>query len=202
MQRLSESLKNPIATDLKIKQFTDYRNKQLERGLTISTMNRQLSYLKAVYNQHKKYGQDIVNPLELLKHIRQDEKEFTYLDLEQIEFLLEETQAGVNPDTYKVAKLTLVTGARWSEVELLKKQDILHGKIRFKNTKSGKIRVVPVTQEILDEVIPKNKPRRLFNSCYSSFRSALERTNIELPRGQSSHVLRHTFASHFINEWR
>ena len=30
------------------------------------------------------------------------------------------------------------------------------------------------------------------------FRSALERISIELPAGQLTHVLRHTFASHFM----
>ncbi|HDU2405131.1 TPA: tyrosine-type recombinase/integrase, partial [Klebsiella pneumoniae] len=34
--------------------------------------------------------------------------------------------------------------------------------------------------------------------CYGAFRSALERTGIELPPGQLTHVLRHTFASHFM----
>ncbi len=32
----------------------------------------------------------------------------------------------------------------------------------------------------------------------SAFRRALERSGIELPSGQASHALRHTFASHFV----
>ncbi|EIU3360095.1 tyrosine-type recombinase/integrase, partial [Pseudomonas aeruginosa] len=35
-------------------------------------------------------------------------------------------------------------------------------------------------------------------SCITSFRRALERTTIQLPQGQASHALRHTFASHFM----
>ncbi|WP_142698394.1 tyrosine-type recombinase/integrase, partial [Klebsiella pneumoniae] len=31
-----------------------------------------------------------------------------------------------------------------------------------------------------------------------AFRGAIKRTGIELPDGQLSHVLRHTFASHFM----
>lgn len=38
----------------------------------------------------------------------------------------------------------------------------------------------------------------LFASCKSAFRSALGRTGIDLPNGQMTHVLRHTFASHFV----
>lgn len=35
-------------------------------------------------------------------------------------------------------------------------------------------------------------------SCMPAFRVALERSKISLPDGQMTHVLRHTFASHFM----
>ena len=38
----------------------------------------------------------------------------------------------------------------------------------------------------------------LFTDCLSAFRRALLKTGIELPVGQASHVLRHTFASHYM----
>jgi len=46
--------------------------------------------------------------------------------------------------------------------------------------------------------LPEVNKGRLFKNCYGAFRSALERTDIELPPGQLTHVLRHTFASHFM----
>lgn len=45
--------------------------------------------------------------------------------------------------------------------------------------------------------IPK-KRGRLFAGGYSAFRTAVRRAKIELPAGQLSHVLRRTFASHFM----
>ncbi len=39
---------------------------------------------------------------------------------------------------------------------------------------------------------------QLFASCKSAFRSAIDRSGIETPKGQMTHILRHTFASHFI----
>lgn len=45
--------------------------------------------------------------------------------------------------------------------------------------------------------IPK-KRGRLFAEGYSAFRTAVRRVKIELPAGRLSHVLRHTFASHFM----
>uniref|UniRef100_UPI003A946534 tyrosine-type recombinase/integrase n=1 Tax=Marinomonas sp. TaxID=1904862 RepID=UPI003A946534 len=42
------------------------------------------------------------------------------------------------------------------------------------------------------------KGNAIFTSSISSFRRALKRTTIELPKGQAAHVLRHSFASHFM----
>ena len=42
------------------------------------------------------------------------------------------------------------------------------------------------------------KTRALIYGCYSAFRAAVRRVKIELPAGQISHVLHHTFASHFM----
>lgn len=39
---------------------------------------------------------------------------------------------------------------------------------------------------------------KLFLTSLSAFRKAIARSNIELPRGQMTHVLRHTFASHYV----
>ncbi len=38
----------------------------------------------------------------------------------------------------------------------------------------------------------------MFKPCYQEFKKALALTDIELPEGQKTHVLRHTFASHFM----
>jgi len=46
-------------------------------------------------------------------------------------------------------------------------------------------------------MLPK-RPGRLFSDCYAEFEKAIRRAHIKLPAGQSTHVLRHTFASHFM----
>ncbi|HEI8572293.1 TPA: tyrosine-type recombinase/integrase [Morganella morganii] len=58
------------------------------------------------------------------------------------------------------------------------------------------VMVAAVDNELYTE-IPK-KCGRLFTGCYSAFRTAVRRAKIELPAGRLSHVLRHTFASHFM----
>jgi site-specific recombinase XerD len=39
---------------------------------------------------------------------------------------------------------------------------------------------------------------RLFSDCYFQFLAVMDKTSIVLPRGQLTHVLRHTFAAHFM----
>jgi site-specific recombinase XerD len=39
---------------------------------------------------------------------------------------------------------------------------------------------------------------KFFTDCYFQFLSVMDKTSIVLPRGQLTHVLRHTFAAHFM----
>lgn len=39
---------------------------------------------------------------------------------------------------------------------------------------------------------------RIFSYAEGAFKEAIQRAGIELPDGQMTHVLRHTFASHFV----
>lgn len=92
-----------------------------------------------------------------------------------------------------VVKVCLSTGARWGEAENLKRSQITPGKITFIKTKGKRNRTIPVDAGLI-EALPK-KTGTIFTPCYYAFRNALERAEIELPPGQLTHVLRHTFAS-------
>src|SRR5688572_17202609 len=76
--------------------------------------------------------------------------------------------------------------------------------IHFANTtKSDKARTVPISKGLAAEIAQHNSRHStdtecLFTSAYAAFLSTLDHTSIELPAGQASHVLRHTFASHFM----
>lgn len=54
-----------------------------------------------------------------------------------------------------IAKICLATGARWSEAENLEGSQITEYRITYKNTKSRKVRTVPISKELYDE-IPKS----------------------------------------------
>src|SRR5690606_39691488 len=67
-------------------------------------------------------------------------------------------------------------------------------------TKNGRVRVVPIKPDLSAYLRSLAFPvgSRLFSPCKGAFRKAVERSGIELPDGQLTHILRHTFASHFL----
>ncbi len=141
------------------------------------------------------------NPLANIRQFKIQEKELTYLTNEQIQRLLMELEAGRNADTVVITKICLSTGSRWSEAEEMRVTQIHKGMVQFALTKSGKNRAVPIDEDLHNELLGiarSSLTGRLFKSSSGAFRNAIERCGIKLPEGQLTHVLRHTFASHFM----
>ena len=123
----------------------------------------------------------------------------SWLTNDQIAELLESIRNGCdNPHVEPVVMICLATGARWSEAEKLKPTSVRNGVITFSGTKSGKVRSVPISAELEKRIVKHWKQHGPFMHSITSFRRALARTTIRLPKGQATHALRHTFASHFI----
>lgn len=202
----AECMGHPLATEFTAQLFTAYRAKRLDgqfaRTKRISqvsprTMNLEHAYFLAVFNELKRLGEwSAPNPLENVRQFRTDESEMAYLTEEQIDLLLAECRNSSAKDLEIIAKVCLATGARWGEAESLKRSQVSAGKITFIKTKGKRNRSIPIDSELTDELPKKNG--NLFSPCYYAFRSALERAGIDLPAGQLTHVLRHTFASHFM----
>ncbi|AWQ06156.1 MULTISPECIES: tyrosine-type recombinase/integrase [Alcaligenaceae] len=198
-----EAMGNPIASAFTVATFTKYRAARLEEGITLNTVNREHAYLRAMFNELIRLGywkKD--NPLKDLRQFQVQENELSYLNSEQIPVLLEQLRASSNVHVYLVAKICLSTGARWSEGEGLTLTQVRDGLIQFARTKSGKTRAVPITDSLDKAIRAHRKTHKrgnvLFDSCTGAFKEAIERAKIELPAGQLTHVLRHTFASHFM----
>lgn len=201
-----EKLGNPLATEFTAQLFSRYREQRLsgklfrtERVKKVSprTVNLELSYFRAVFNELERLGEwQTENPIKHVRPFRTDESEMAFLSQQQIESLLKSCRQSMAKDLELIVKIALSTGARWSEAESLTGRQITPYKITFTKTKGKRNRTVPISKALYDE-IPK-KRGALFTPCYSAFRMAMKRTGIELPHRQSSHVLRHTFASHFM----
>ncbi len=200
LDALSKVLGNPVAARLSPDLYAHNRRVRLEAGTSGKTLNNELGYLRAVYNELKALGQiDYGNPLLLVRPLRIQERELSWLTADQVVHLLGSIRDGCdNPHTEPVTLICLATGARWSEAEKLKPSSMRNSVITFSGTKSGRVRSVPISASLEAFVLDHWKRFGLFTGCITSFRRALARTGIKLPKGQATHALRHTFASHFM----
>ncbi|PSF12407.1 phage integrase [Marinobacter shengliensis] len=193
---IAQRLRNPRATSFTVSEFAMYRRLRMENdGVGKNTLNHEHTYLSAVFNELIRQGEwSYPNPLKNLRKFKLDEHELTFLTQEQISRLLEECKASSNPSLYHVTRLALATGARWSEAEGVTRSNFTPYRVTYNYTKSGKSRSVPLSEKLYKELIEEVP----FVSCSAAFRKAIERAKIDLPRGQLTHVCRHTFASHFV----
>lgn len=195
---IAERLGNPPAKDFNALAWANYRTERL-KTVTPETINHEQRYISAVFSELIRLGVwHESNPISAIRQIKTDQTELQFLSLDQVKLLLSECQKSTNSHCYPVALLCLATGARWDEVESLTRQAVYGGKVHYHKTKNGQSRAVPIKVEVEQLILESGLPSgRLFMSCRAAFRSAYERCGFDTPR-QLTHILRHTFASHFM----
>lgn len=199
---LCQNLGDPLVYKFSAKDFAKYREKQLKRGKSKSTLNHELRYLRAVFSELIRldhYRGD--NPLSKIRTYKLPQSQLSYLTVDQLRVLLNACRESTNDHLYPVVLLAIATGARFSEANGLRRQNLLKDRVVFTDTKNGKNRVVPIRPALSRYLRMKAYPApfdKLFASCKGAFRKAVERSALDLPEGQLTHVLRHTFASHFV----
>lgn len=205
--QMAVDLGNPVASCLSAEQFVTYRYKKTVVGsnpVTYKTFNNMHGYLSAMYSRLKKLGViDYDTPIADIDFVKVQERQLSYLSRDQIDTLLESiTSRCQNQSTWYVTQICLRTGARWSEAEKLRRKQIHNGRITYEFTKSKKTRTVPLDPLFYQQLVgfcgSKNPDDRVFDNCINSFRKAVYRTDLEFPTGQMTHILRHSFASHFV----
>jgi integrase len=196
--KLSEQLGNPIAIIINPELLANYRKTRLDAGISPATLNRELITLKALYRELKRltvidYDSSILD----VRKLRETKTELSYLTKDQLDRLMVEVNQSTNESLQYVVLVCLVTGARWSEAEGLTLSNCINQGFQFVDTKNGQSRFVPVSGSVFLQ-IKKCLKEKHFQSCYSAYRSAFARTGLTVPAGQLAHILRHTFASHFV----
>lgn len=187
---------NPLSLNFTSVLFSGYRVKRIELGISPATLNRELQTFKAVFSDLIRLGiWRYEHPLKFLCPVKCHQPKTTYLTKEQIQNLLFLLK-GSESDAYLIALVCLSTGARWGEAQKLTVSDI-SGMVHFHDTKSKKSRSVPLSRILYDKLYLVLSVRNFTNS-YSTFTRRLMDSGINLPKGQRTHVLRHTFASHFM----
>ena len=204
LDAIALDLNNVVACKLSAESFVDYRYRKLQAGLSAKTFNNHHGYLSAMFERLIKLGViDYVNPLGAIDFIKIHERQLSYLSVDQINDLLDTISDGcLNESTWYVVQLCLRTGARWGEVEQLRVKQIQDCRVTYEFTKSKRTRSIPLepgfNSQLMKFIAGKAPNDRVFNNCIGSFRRAVARAELELPAGQCSHILRHSFASHFM----
>ena len=179
--------------------YVEYRNHRLASGTHPKTLNNELGFICAVYNKLHQLGEiSYPNPLSTVKPLKVEQRELSWLTLSQIDTLLSLTDNSPNPHLSMATKVCLSIGARWGEAQSLRASQLRSGMITLSNTKSGKVRSIPISSDLSRDLQDHFRSHGDLAATLKGFRYALSKSGIKLPQGQASHVLRHTFAAHFV----
>lgn len=194
MEKVIDDMDDPRVSRVSKGFIVEYRSQRLYEGVKASTVNRELTTLRGLF-QVLIEADDLhaENPLKGIPALKEEKPEMSYLTTQEIEALL----SVLTGDARRLTVLCLSTGGRWGESLNILAQNLMHGKVAFTKTKNGKARTVPVTPEVMEYVKTKSTGR-LFDVDYVEYRKTLKALKPDLPRGQATHVLRHTFAAHFM----
>ncbi|ARF52013.1 phage integrase [Pantoea stewartii] len=194
LQKTVRHLGNLPVNRLNRKMLAAHRSDRLAAGISAATINRDLYRLSGVFSTLIRLGElRCGNPCKGLTPLQERPPAMTYLSRQEIAALLQT----MNGDDRRVALLCLSTGARWSEASTLHAGQVINGRVTFLKTKNGKKRTVPVSPAVERE-IKTCESGPLFSVDYERFCRKLREVKPDLPRGQATHVLRHTFASWFM----
>lgn len=200
LQRLAKELGNPLARMATPKSFLEYRQKRLQAGVGANHLNHELTYLKTMFNKLisvDDWRSD--NPFAKVQPLKLPASEMDFLSKEDIQRLLHQLDDSRNPDVKIISMICLATGCRWGEAESLEAKHFKNGRVAFIHTKNKENRYVPISDQLRKIALTgRRKQGPLFISSKAAFRSAVQRAKLELPKGQLTHILRHTFASHFM----
>lgn len=192
--RIDKLMGHPRAYQITKQFYTRFRASRIESGIQASTFNRDHNSLSSVFTALIDAGEYLHDhPLTGITKLRERPSVMGFLSQDEIQKLLNSLQG----DPATIARLCLCTGARWSEANDLRSEQVTNGLVTFLDTKNNKNRTIPIGEKLNAELKQKGSGR-LFKSAYTDFYHALKSLNFNLPKGQASHVLRHTFASHFM----
>jgi len=187
---------------------------------TARTVNRKISSLNAYYKFLMKRGFAEKNPVRQLHAQRLPERLPVYLKESETEFLLQEVQFGEGFKGFTdrlICELLYSTGMRRNELQQLKETDIEWrlNQVRILG-KGNKERLVPVSEVLLDSLrdyIAEKQKLEVHDDQYllnlengkPLYAGYIYRVTTKYlgatttQKKKSPHVLRHTFATHLLN---
>ena len=183
-------------------QIERFRTSRLKAGNSKSTTNRYLALLKRIFNIAIEEGYVDKNPVQKVKFYSEKDNLRERVLTEEEEMRL--MDAG-SEHLKSILVLTLNTGMRKGEILSLQwhQIDLKTNIIRVEKTKSGRIRKIPISNPLRNEllnvkcrskqssyVFVNPKTRQRYKDIRTAFKAACRRVKIE---GLTFHGLRHTF---------
>lgn len=194
---ICKELNDPEASSITSPLIANWQLDRLEKGHAVNTVRRLASCLSNVFTTLIDTGDyQGGHPLRDLKQPPPKKTEMTYLTINQIKLLLEAIEH--DKELRLIVEICLATGSRWKETITLNSSNLSPYRIRFTNTKTNKPRTVPITKDLYEKIYPLNGGSLFTSDPRQRLGKLFDRIGFELPKGQKVHVLRHTFASHFV----
>lgn len=174
------------------------------KNVSQTTINRELGFLKALFNKAITWRKIKNNPIREVKFFKVDNARIRYLSKEEIIRLCEQCKGYLFPIVFTA----LNTGMRRGEILTLKWNDVnMDQKIIYvRNTKNQEMKEIPINRflyKVLNESKEKNKGQYVFSNgngepygnVRKGFNNAVKKAGITDFR---FHDLRHTFASYLV----
>lgn len=194
LEKINRDMGEPRVYMLTRNFLMKYRAVRLQSGVSPGTVNRDFCSISSMFSlliEMEEFHHE--NPFHSVRKLKLENSEMSFLSDDEIQKLL----SLLSDDDRKVVVLCLNTGARWGEASNLKAEHVISNRVTFVKTKTGPARTVPISQEVSDYIMTR-KSGKLFNTNYERVREVLRKVKPDLPKGQALHVLRHTFATHFM----
>lgn len=195
----NKKLSNITAHDLE-----KYRRKRQEEGRSEATINRELAFIRNLFNMAIKWGRATANPVREVKLAKEDNGRIRFLTNDEEGRLLAACKAPLRP----VVITALHTGFRLSELLSLTWADVdfARGSIQVGSgyAKNGESRSIPMNDvltttleeiKLSDGAVFRNRTGAPYRSVRTAFENAVKRAEIE---DFTFHDLRHTFASRLV----
>ncbi len=192
----------------------------IEEGKTNKTINRKLSTLKSYFNYLIKAGTIKINPVKNITSLKTPSLLPRFITKEKMELYYSSKQEEnnfVSMRNFLIVDILYTTGMREDELINLKEEDVNFYKNTLKVTgKRNKQRIIPFSdkekQYIIRYMQLKNDTFKTASTylivtnkgvrCYAKFIYRIVEKELSPVTGskKSPHILRHTFATHMLNE--
>ena len=199
LKNLKPFFKDQLLQDIGPEDVERYKAKR-QSEVSAATTNREVGYLKTLFNKAVEWGRIEANPISKVKKLREANFKERILTKEEAKILLEMA----SPELKPIIILALGTAMRKGEILSLKWENIdFHkGFIFIEDSKSGRSRNVPINSLVFETLkeIPRRSEFVFFNAetgshikdVKTAFKGACRRAEI---KGLRFHDLRHTSAS-------